>query len=68
MIIEDNKDNEKNNNQGNLLAVYKDNNGNLHIYSVLCTHMGCTLTWNPSELSFDCPCHDSHFSAEWKSN
>ena len=63
-IIEDNNDNENNNNQGNPLAVYKDNNGNLHIYSAVCTHMGCTLTWNQSELSFDCPCHGSRFSAE----
>ena len=60
----DNNDNENNNNQGNPLAVYKDNKGNLHIYSALCTHMGCTLTWNQSELSFNCPCHGSRFSAE----
>ena len=60
----DNNDNENNNNQGNPLAVYKDNKGNLHIYSALCTHMGCTLTWNQSELSFNCPCHSSRFSAE----
>jgi Rieske Fe-S protein len=64
MIIEDNNDNENKNNQGNPLAVYKDNKGNLHIYSALCTHMGCTLTLNQSELSFDCPCHGSRFSAE----
>ena len=60
----DNNDNENNNNQGNPLAVYKDNKGNLHIYSALCTYIGCTLTWNQSELSFNCPCHGSRFSAE----
>lgn len=64
---QDNNDNENNNNQGNPLAVYKDNKGNLHIYSALCTHMGCTLTWNQSELSFNCPCHGSRlFCRKWK--
>lgn len=26
-----------------------------------CPHMGCRLTWNPLEESFDCPCHGSRF-------
>ena len=44
------------------IAVYKDYNGQLHTFSALCTHLGCTVTWNNSEKSFDCPCHDSRFS------
>lgn len=26
-----------------------------------CSHMGCHLTWNPEEESYDCPCHGSRF-------
>jgi len=43
------------------IAVYKDINGNLHTFSAKCTHMGCTVKWNPLEKSFDCPCHGSRF-------
>ena len=45
------------------IAVYKDSNNELHRYSAVCTHLGCTVVWNNSEKSFDCPCHGSRFSA-----
>jgi glycine/D-amino acid oxidase-like deaminating enzyme/nitrite reductase/ring-hydroxylating ferredoxin subunit len=44
------------------IAVYKDHKGHLHTYSAVCTHLGCIVTWNNSEKSFDCPCHGSRFS------
>ena len=45
------------------IAAYKDPKGRLHTYSAVCTHLGCTVTWNNSEKSFDCPCHGSRFSS-----
>jgi len=26
-----------------------------------CTHLGCTVPWNPEQARFDCPCHASSF-------
>jgi glycine/D-amino acid oxidase-like deaminating enzyme/nitrite reductase/ring-hydroxylating ferredoxin subunit len=44
------------------VAYYRDGGGVLHSYSATCTHLGCTVKWNGSEKSFDCPCHGSRFS------
>jgi Rieske Fe-S protein len=49
--------------QDERIAAYKDSNNKLHRYSAVCTHLGCTVTWNNSEKSFDCPCHGSRFFA-----
>lgn len=27
-----------------------------------CQHMGCQLSWNPEEESWDCPCHGSRYN------
>ena len=45
------------------IAAYRDSNNKLKLYSAVCTHLGCTIVWNNSEKSFDCPCHGSRFSA-----
>jgi glycine/D-amino acid oxidase-like deaminating enzyme/nitrite reductase/ring-hydroxylating ferredoxin subunit len=42
-------------------AVYRDNHGVLHEYSATCPHLGCIVDWNPTEKSWDCPCHGSRF-------
>lgn len=46
------------------MAIYKDNEGKAHKYSAICTHLGCIVSWNELEKSFDCPCHGSRFSAQ----
>lgn len=46
------------------IAVYKDEENNLHSFSAACPHMGCVVQWNAEEKSFDCPCHGSRFTKE----
>lgn len=47
--------------QGEKLAASMDAAGELHLMSARCTHLGCTVAWNPGEGTFDCPCHGSRF-------
>ncbi len=49
---------------GNKVGLYRDNKGKVHAVDITCTHMGCELTWNAAELSWDCPCHGSRFTYE----
>jgi Rieske Fe-S protein len=43
------------------IAVYRDDAGGLHERSAACTHLGCIVHWNPSEKTWDCPCHGSRY-------
>ena len=51
---------------GDQTAVYRDLQGEVHAVSAVCTHLGCIVSWNPAERSWDCPCHGSRFSADGK--
>lgn len=46
------------------VATYRDDNGEFIEFSADCTHMGCQVEWNPTEKSWDCPCHGSRFNAQ----
>ncbi len=46
------------------VAVSRDLDGTLHAVSARCTHMGCIVSWNPAENSWDCPCHGSRFAPD----
>ena len=48
--------------EGHTLALYKDENHNIHAVNSACTHIKCTVGWNSAEKSWDCPCHGSRFS------
>ena len=48
------------------IAVYRDEDNNLHVCSAVCPHMGGILHWNADEKTFDCPVHGSRFTTEGK--
>jgi glycine/D-amino acid oxidase-like deaminating enzyme/nitrite reductase/ring-hydroxylating ferredoxin subunit len=47
--------------RGTKVAGYRDGEGALHAVSARCTHLGCQVSWNDAEQSWDCPCHGSRF-------
>lgn len=49
---------------GDQTAVYRDRQGEVHAVSARCTHLGCIVSWNPAETSWDCPCHGSRSSVD----
>ncbi|CAL9404962.1 FAD-dependent oxidoreductase [Streptomyces pilosus] len=51
---------------GGRLAVYRDDEGNLHAVSARCTHMGCLVDFNAAERAWECPCHGSRFDTDGK--
>lgn len=49
---------------GERVAAFRDSEGQLHLCSPVCTHMGCQVRWNAAEQSWDCPCHGSRFDPD----
>jgi cytochrome b6-f complex iron-sulfur subunit len=45
----------------NDIIVVNAGNGNFIALSAICTHMGCTVSYNSSAQNFPCPCHGSVF-------
>jgi len=50
--------------EGESVAAYRDEDGEYHTVSAVCSHMGCLVEWNDGERSWDCPCHGSRFDVD----
>jgi glycine/D-amino acid oxidase-like deaminating enzyme/nitrite reductase/ring-hydroxylating ferredoxin subunit len=46
---------------GQMAAVYRGLDSQIHARSATCTHMGCNVNFNKAEHTWDCPCHGSRF-------
>ncbi|MFL6761093.1 MAG: FAD-dependent oxidoreductase [Sphingomicrobium sp.] len=47
---------------GDNVAAFRDEQGEIHAVSAACSHMGCLLGWNATDRTWDCPCHGSRFA------
>jgi glycine/D-amino acid oxidase-like deaminating enzyme/nitrite reductase/ring-hydroxylating ferredoxin subunit len=48
--------------EGQRLAIYKDEHGEIYALNSACTHIKCEVAWNSAEKTWDCPCHGSRFN------
>ena len=46
------------------VAAHRDDDGELHVLSARCTHLGCIVGWNAADRAWECPCHGSRFAAD----
>lgn len=52
---------------GKKVGIYVDEKEKIHAVKPICSHLGCELTWNSLEHTWDCPCHGSRFDVDGKS-
>lgn len=52
---------------GRFYLIRAADGGFLAIYN-RCTHLGCTVSWQPEQNGFFCPCHASHFDERGEVN
>lgn len=43
------------------LYVLRRNENEVRVFSDICTHLGCRVTWQPDQEHYISPCHDGHF-------
>ena len=52
--------------EGKKIGVYKNEKGKTFVVEPYCAHLGCELSWNNLEKTWDCPCHGSRYTYEGK--
>ena len=44
--------------------VVRKANGKLDVFSNVCTHLSCRVSWDDTVDEYVCPCHDGHFAKD----
>jgi cytochrome b6-f complex iron-sulfur subunit len=42
-------------------AIVMRSEDGFQVLSLVCTHLGCIVKWQPEKQSFHCPCHSASF-------
>ncbi|MFH9294803.1 FAD-dependent oxidoreductase [Streptomyces sp. NPDC017520] len=50
--------------KGRRCAVYRHEDGTVRAVSARCTHLGCLVSFNDAEATWECPCHGSRFGTD----
>lgn len=48
--------------EGKKIGIYKNKENKIFAIKPVCSHLGCELSWNNLEKTWDCPCHGSRFT------
>ncbi len=48
------------------LYVVRINENEVHVFSDVCTHLGCHVSWHPDVEHYISPCHNGHFDVMGK--
>lgn len=48
--------------EGEKVGIYKDAQGQIFKVKPICQHLGCELSWNNLDKTWDCPCHGSRYT------
>ncbi len=46
------------------MSIYRDASGTIYGVESACTHMGCNVSWNSAEATWDCPCHGARYNIQ----
>lgn len=47
---------------GERVGIYKNSQGEIFRVKPICQHLGCELSWNNLDKTWDCPCHGSRYT------
>lgn len=44
--------------------IVRNTEGNVKVFSNICTHLSCIASWRQGQGHYVCPCHDAHYAMD----